>query len=216
VSFGRRRERRLGPSSSYHALDSYLNRVPGVTVHSAREQTSVSPAAPSGTTRRGPAARRTEGDVELVAQRVARRPPVVTTIIFRGGSTNADDMLFPMTAASWPSRRAALVKAVETAETSVDKAREKLSKAEQALADFDLGIDMQEREHQQALAELRRDLKRAVDAGAIPRPARSRNGAGEDWVSFRADTPTGSGRVSDERPARALPAAPAERQSLAP
>jgi len=80
-----------------------------------------------------------------------------------------DDMLFPMTAADVLAKpRAALVKAVESAETSVDKAREKLSKAEQALADFDLGIDMQEREHQQALAELRRDLKRAVDAGADP------------------------------------------------
>jgi len=42
-----------------------------------------------------------------------------------------DDMLFPMTAADVLAKpRAALVKAVETAETSVDKAREKLSKAE--------------------------------------------------------------------------------------
>ena len=91
MSFGRRRERRLGPCViTYHALDSYLNRVPGVTVHSAREQIQrlACRAVWHHSTWSGCEAYRA-GDVELVAQRVARRPPVVTTIIFRGGSTNA-------------------------------------------------------------------------------------------------------------------------------
>ena len=78
-------------------------------------------------------------------------------------------MLFPMTAADVLAKpRAALLKAVESAEASVEKAEEKLSRARQALEDFDLGIDMAEREHQQALAELRRDLQRAKAEGVDP------------------------------------------------
>ena len=81
----------------------------------------------------------------------------------------SSEMLFPMTAADVLAKpRAALVKAVESAEASVEKAEEKLAKARQALEDFDLGIDMAEREHQQALAELRRDLKRAKAEGVDP------------------------------------------------
>ena len=81
----------------------------------------------------------------------------------------SDDMLFPMTAADVLAKpRSALLAAVSKAETALEKAEEKVDKAKAALADFDLGIEMQEREHQQALAELRRDLRRAMADGADP------------------------------------------------
>ena len=84
-------------------------------------------------------------------------------------SDHHSEALFPMTAADVLAKpRAALLKAVDAAEKSVDSAHEKLDRARAALADFDLGIEMQEREYQQALAELRRDLKRAVADGADP------------------------------------------------
>jgi predicted translin family RNA/ssDNA-binding protein len=79
------------------------------------------------------------------------------------------DALFPMTAADVLAKpRAALVRAVDKAEQRCEKAEENLSKAKQELADFDLGLQMQAREHEQALAELRRDLKRAIADGADP------------------------------------------------
>jgi flagellar biosynthesis chaperone FliJ len=80
-----------------------------------------------------------------------------------------DNSLFPITAEEVLNKsRAALVKAVESASTSVDNAEAKLDKAQAALDAFDQGIQMNKAEHEQALAELRRDLKRAMAHGADP------------------------------------------------
>ena len=83
----RRRPRRLGPVViTYHALDSYLNRVPGVSVHAAKQQIQrlACRAVWDRSTWSGAQVYRA-GDVELLAHPVARRSAILVTIVFRGG-----------------------------------------------------------------------------------------------------------------------------------
>jgi hypothetical protein len=76
-----------------------------------------------------------------------------------------DPALFPMTASEVMAKaRVVLVRAVDGAAKAIERAEARHEKARAALDDFDLGLEMAEREHQQALAELRRDL--ALGRGA--------------------------------------------------
>jgi hypothetical protein len=88
MSWRGRRLRRLGPCSvTHHALDSYLSRVPGVTVHEAREKLQIlaCQAKWHRHTWSGCDVYRIDG-LELVVHRIARRIPVLVTVTYRGGT----------------------------------------------------------------------------------------------------------------------------------